>query len=145
MDLTLNRKKYTTKSTIGDLLVNGKKLCDVLEDVVRDKNKDGDLDDAGEEKVFGKTAIPSGKYEIIISFSNRFQKQMPLLLNVKGFEGIRMHSGNQAEDTEGCLILGSANAVDWVSNSKIAYDALMKELKKATKNEKIDITINDLH
>lgn len=144
MDLTLNRKKYTAKSTIGDLLVDGQKICDVLEDVVRDKNKDGDLDDAGEAKVFGKTAIPSGKYEVILSFSNRFQKQMPLLLNVKGFEGIRMHSGNKAEDTEGCLILGTANAADWVSNSKIAYESLMKKLITVTKTQKIFITINDL-
>lgn len=143
MNITLKRKTYTNKSTIGDLSINGVFFCNTLEDVSRDKNKDGDLEDIGEFKVYGKTAIPSGKYEVVITFSNRFKKYMPLLINVKGFAGIRIHKGNKPEDTEGCILLGQNPSIDWISNSSVTVEKFMKILKSVEKKEKIFITIID--
>ena len=141
MNLKLTRKEFTTESTIGQLEIDGNFFCYTLEDVVRDKNNDGDLDDKGEEKVYGKTAIPKGKYEVIINYSERFKQQMPLLLNVKGFEGIRIHKGNSAVDTHGCILLGKSKSKDFIGMSNLAYNEFMTALKKATKGEKIFIEI----
>lgn len=141
MNLKLTRKEFTSESTIGQLEIDGNFFCYTLEDVVRDKNNDGDLDDKGEEKVYGKTAIPKGKYEVIINYSERFKQQMPLLLNVKGFEGIRIHKGNSAVDTHGCILLGKSKSKDFIGMSNLAYNEFMTALKKATKGEKIFIEI----
>lgn len=80
-------------------------------------------------KIHGKTAIPAGKYQVIINFSNRFKKDMPLLLNVPGFEGIRIHCGNTAEDTEGCILLGTSYGKAMVLNSRLAFDSFFPKLQ----------------
>lgn len=141
MELKVIRKTFTDISTIGELSVNGKFFCYTLEDKVRDSNNDGDLLDKGEEKVYGKTAIPKGKYEVIINYSERFKQQMPLLLNVPGFEGIRIHIGNKSEDTHGCLLLGTQKSKDFISNSKTAYTQFISKLRSLSKTEKIFIVI----
>ena len=97
MELELKRHTFKPNYTMGKLLVNGKYFCDVIENTVRDLNMDGDLDDSGEGKIYGKTAIPYGRYEVKITMSNRFKKELPLLIGVKGFDGIRIHSGNYAD------------------------------------------------
>lgn len=142
MILELKRLHKTEKSTIGELSINGVFQCYTLEDVVRDKNNDGDLADVGEEKVYGKTAIPRGTYNVVITMSNRFKKELPLLQNVPGFAGIRIHSGNKAEDTEGCLLLGRAIGVDTVMQSKLAMADFMPKLREGFKNGKVTITIS---
>lgn len=129
MELKVIRETLTEDSTIGKMYINGKYHCFTLEDKVRD------------EKIKNVTAIPKGRYEVIINFSNRFQQQMPLLLNVPNFEGVRIHWGNYSKDTEGCILVGSTKAVNMVGNSRTQYSKLMTELKKATKGEKIFITI----
>jgi len=130
MEIVLNRNTKTDKSTIGDLSINGKFECFTLEDVERDK------------KVYGKTAIPKGRYEVTLTMSNRFKKVLPLINNVPGFEGIRIHSGNTAEHTEGCVLLGITKSTDFVGNSKMAMSRLMTKLEAAAKKEKIFITIS---
>lgn len=91
--------------TISRLYVNGKLFgCNTLEDTDRGLNQSMDLDEIKKKKVYGQTAIPSGSYECVYTYSNRFKKMLPLLLNVKGFEGIRIHSGNSAKDTEGVFL-----------------------------------------
>ena len=134
INLKLIRKTFSSISTIGDLNINGF-FCYTLEDFDRDLNKDGDLNDKGETKVHGKTAIPKGKYDVIINMSNRFKVMMPLLLNVPGFEGVRIHNGNKAEHTEGCILVGSSKANNFVGNSKPTFAKLMKILQdpKVTK------------
>lgn len=138
--LKLVRDTYTSKSTIGRLYINDVFFCDTLEDVCRDNNKDGDLDDAGETKVKAHTAIPSGTYKLIINISNRFKKMMPLLVNVKDYEGVRIHSGNTDADTEGCILVGLTRTRDAIGQSRDAFIKLMAELDKY---KEFEITIID--
>lgn len=136
MELTLNRIFLGSSATIGELWVNDTHLCDTLEDRVRPEG----------EKVYGKTAIPEGTYEMVLSYSPKFKKILPEILNVPNFTGIRIHSLNKAEDSEGCIGVGEWNGKDtnWISNSRIAFNELMSLLQKAADNkEKVAITINN--
>lgn len=142
--MTLRRKWYTPNSTIGELSVNGTFFSYVLEDVCRDKNRDGDLNDPGEAKVQGKTCIPAGSYQVIIDMSTRFKKLMPLVVNVPGFAGIRIHSGNTNADTDGCLLLGTTRSPDFVGNSRDAFAKFMIRLTALLQNGKVTLTIIDL-
>ena len=134
MKLKLIREDYTNVSSIGKLYIDGVLFCYVLEDKVREIN---------EKKVYGKTAIPAGNYKVIMSFSNRFQVYMPELLDVKGFAGIRIHSGNTEIDSLGCLILGYKKGENAVYESKKATTSFYAKLKKVEKKEKITIEIVD--
>lgn len=136
MELTLNRIFLGSSATIGELLINDKHLCDTLEDRVRPEG----------EKVYGKTAIPEGTYEVKLTHSPRFKKILPEILNVPNFSGIRIHTGNSSKDTEGCILVGTwdGEKEDRISNSKVAFNKLMSLLQKAADNkEKITITINN--
>lgn len=137
MELKLNRIFLGSSATIGELLVNDKHLCDTLEDRVRPEG----------EKVYGKTAIPEGTYEVKLTHSPRFKKILPEILNVPNFSGIRIHTGNSSKDTEGCILVGTwdGEKEDWVGSSKIAFDELMTLLEEATNNkEKVTITVKSL-
>lgn len=137
MELTLNRIFLGSSATIGELLINDKHLCDTLEDRVRPEG----------EKVYGKTAIPEGIYEVKLTHSPRFKKILPEILNVPNFSGIRIHTGNSSKDTEGCILVGTwdGEKEDWVGNSRIAFDELMTLLEEATNNkEKVTITVKSL-
>jgi hypothetical protein len=93
-------------------------------------------------KIAGDTAIPRGRYEVIINWSDRFKQYMPLLLNVPGYAGVRIHWGNRKSDTHGCLLLGFENPKDgFMGESVKAYKAFMKVIKAVEKKEKIWITI----
>lgn len=131
MNLLLQRGRSTEKSTPGQLLINGTFECYTLEDIVRPRGM----------KVYGQTAIPAGVYPVVITMSPRFQRLLPALLNVPGFEGIRIHTGNKAEDTDGCILVGDAPASDWVGQSKVAFDRLYTKLRAAT--DPITIEIRD--
>jgi len=125
------RDTYTDKSTIGKLYVNDKFVCDTLEDVSRDLNRDGDLKDHGEIKVFGRTAIPAGRYKAIINISPRFGKLLPRLLNIPGFEGVLIHNGNIPEHSHGCFLVGvRSKKKDFVGSSVLTLGKLMGELSK---------------
>lgn len=145
MHLELTTKFGGPTYTIGDLTINGTFFCNTLEDTIRslvDLNKDGDFDDKGEGKVFGETAIPRGTYKIILTYSKRFKRILPELLNVKGFVGIRMHSGNKAIDTHGCILVGDNTEKGIVTGSKVKELALVKLMQSAIAiGEEITITI----
>lgn len=118
--------------TIGKLYIYGKYFCDTLEDTVRPAGV----------KIPGKTAIPAGKYKIKLTESLRFGKLMPRLENVPGFTGVLIHSGNTAEDTEGCILVGKNDRQGWVSNSKDTFNKLFIVLQEVTKHkEEIWLTI----
>lgn len=129
MELRLKRDLKNESYTLGKLFIDGTEFCYTVEDIIRDKNNDDDLNDPGEEKVHGKTAIPKGEYKVILSMSNRFKKIMPEVLNVPGFAGIRIHSGNTAEDTEGCIIVGTVRTPNGVGMSRDCFTRLMKRLE----------------
>jgi len=118
--------------TIGKLYIEGHYFCDTAEDKVRelvDKNADGDFDDTGEGKVFGLTAIPAGTYKLTLSMSNRFKRVLPEIHVVHGFSGVRIHAGNTAEDSHGCLIVGINDKKGWVSRSRNYETALVAKLQ----------------
>ena len=137
MNINLKRTDFTENSTISDVTINGNWVCYVLEDKDRQGNNAWD----SSLKVKGKTAIPRGTYEIAITFSNRFQKYLPLLIGVPDFEGIRIHPGNKPEDTEGCLLPGQFKNRDMVTSSKAAFSNLFALIQQAVKKEKVFITI----
>ena len=139
MELKLQRSFRSKECTIGILSVDGKFECFICEDYDRGLSQGDTLEVIKKIKVPGKTAIPTGRYEIAVTFSNRFQKPLPLLLNVPGFEGIRIHPGNTAADTEGCLLPGTDHNQNSVSNSRAAFYELFEKIKAA--NEKVFIDI----
>ncbi len=128
MELVLNRQIYSERSTIGELLVNGQWQCWTLEDYFR----------IG-PKAPGATAIPEGRYRVILDFSQRFQRIMPHLLDVPGFTGIRIHPGNTDADTEGCILVGQTRNKDFIGASQLAFRALFAILSAET--EPVFITI----
>lgn len=135
MEITVKRRKPENGCTISEVFVNGIKQCYMLEDVVRPSG----------QKVFGETAIPAGTYQVANTYSPRFGKYLPLLLNVPGFAGVRIHPGNYAKDTEGCLLPGTAIAPGnaMVTNSRVAFEALFAKIKVAEKKERITLTITN--
>ena len=140
MKLTLKRIALRSTYTIGKLYIDDAYFCDTLEDTVRDTNKSGKFDN-GEQKIKGKTAIPYGTYEIKWTYSPRFKKYTPQLMNVPSFEGIRVHAGNTSADTEGCLILGENKQVGKVLNSRATINKFYPIIKEACSDGKVTIEI----
>ena len=126
MELVLNRTYFADDYTIGKLFINGKYFCDTLEDKVR------------EYKIKGETAIPYARYEIILTMSNHFKRVLPQLLYVNGFSGVRIHRGNDKDDTEGCILLGENKEKGKVINST-KYE--MELISKMLNEKSIYITI----
>ncbi len=136
MKLTLQRKWLTEKSTIGELSVNGAFECFALEDQLR----------APGLKVYGKTAIPAGTYEVTYTYSQKFGRNMPLINNVRNYSGVRIHWGNTNKDTLGCPLVGRKRGTDTVLESRAAFAALMEEhLLPAFEREKVFIEIINPH
>lgn len=127
MEVRVKRIFKGAEYTIGKmyLVLDGKEtyLCDTLEDPVRN------LGSNGEGKIYGKTAIPEGEYEFIISHSPKFGYETPLLLNVPYFTWIRIHKGNTPDDTEGCILVGYNKVKGRLVDSTKAFDKLMEILK----------------
>ena len=120
MKLILTRHARRADYTIGRLEdENGKKICDTLEPTWRNYK-------GGELKIPKKSAIPEGSYRVVVTKSRRFQKYLPLLVGIPGFEGVRIHSGNTSRDTEGCILVGHNLQVGKVLWSRITLEKLMK-------------------
>lgn len=131
MKLTLVRTNFTNVATVGELSVDGEFQCFTLEDVVREG-----------PKVMHETAIPAGIYTVEITYSNRFKRDLPLLRAVPGFEGIRIHAGNTAADTSGCILVGVTKGSNLIGSSVKAFDPLYAKLVAAwDRNEDISIEI----
>lgn len=128
MKLTLKRIFKGDTYTIGKLYVDGTYFSDALEDKVIDVDKSGRFDNA-EKKAYGESAIPYGVYKVAITLSPRFRRWLPELLDVPHFEGIRIHRGNTAEDTHGCILVGQNKVKGQVVNSAYTEMELMKRLK----------------
>ena len=130
MKLELKRMFFKDTYTIGQLFVDGQYFCDTLEDVPR------------AVKVQNETCIPTGDYQVSIDFSNRFQRDMPHVLDVPGFDGIRIHSGNTDKDTDGCILVGQNKIKGEVINSRDTFNKLFPLMQNAIKEgEEISISI----
>ena len=120
---------------LGQPLTKGLQICDTLEPTWRDYAN-------GAYKVKGRSAIPEGRYAVVISFSPKFQQWLPILLGVPKFEGIRIHTGNCSEDTEGCILVGKNKLVGQVVDSRIWLHRLKQKIVEAKdKGEPVWITI----
>ena len=120
MKLTLKRIAKRADYTIGRLEdENGVKICDTLEPKYRDYK-------GGELKVPRKSAVPEGTYPVVVTKSKKFGKYLPLLVGVPGFEGIRIHSGNTVNDTEGCILVGQNLIKGKVLLSRLTLEKLMR-------------------
>ena len=129
MLIEVKRFEFKDTHTVGKLYINNSYECFTLEDAVRNGTK-----------VLGKTAIPIGTYKLIIDASTRFKQDMPHILDVPNFTGVRIHAGNTSADTDGCRLLGSTWAgKDFIGNSKIAYKKFFNKLKE---NKTVSITIS---
>ena len=125
MNLTVQRYPSVQGATIGTLSIDGVFECFTLEDDIREVEGLA----VGAWKVDGKTAIPAGKYRVAIDHSTRFGCDMPHVLDVPGFAGIRIHSGNSASDTEGCLLLGQSRTTNGIGASRAALAAFTPKLQ----------------
>lgn len=134
MLLELRRFDLTDAHTIGALtIVGGAFTCYTLEDPVR----------AQGVKIPGGTAIPFGRYRVRLTFSERFQRVLPLLEGVLGFTGIRIHAGNTAADTAGCILVGQRREADAILESRAALEALLPHLEAVAGAEELWIDIVD--
>lgn len=145
MELTLNTKTKLPMKTVGELLIDGVKFCDTLEDRERLAWSLMPFRQLLGTKVFGATAIPAGRYEVVLTYSERFKRTLPLLLKVPQFDSIRIHGGNTEADTEGCILIGKLDPkTQTIYGAKTLglLDKLMARLYPASKTGKIFITVN---
>lgn len=152
MNLNLKRKDFTETYTLGNLFIEDKYFCDTLEDKDRDLDNSMSLEYIKTEKVYGKTAIPRGTYEITLDVvSPKFKDRtwakfcggkLPRLIDVKGYEGVLIHVGNRAEDTLGCILVGQNATNGFINNSTNTFKKLYKLLQDSkNKGEKLIIKI----
>lgn len=152
MEITIKRKYFSPNSTISELFIDNTYQCLILEDKVRDYNTDGDNDDEGENKIYGSTAIPYGKYKIVLepygAIHNSYVKKdwgkagfpgfgkiyrgMLMIVGIKGFSRVHIHIGNKISDTLGCPLTGTKSNIEvdpyTVSGSTAAYVGLYKKV-----------------
>lgn len=124
MKLKLVRDDMQPGCTLGKLYIEDAYFCETLEDTDRKL-------ECGGEKVHGETAIPRGTYKVVINWSNRFKRELPQVLDVPGFEGIRIHGGNFPADTLGCVLVGSRRRDGSILNSRATLEKLMAHLEAA--------------
>jgi hypothetical protein len=140
MEINITRAPSVKGATIGRLSVDGLFLCYTLEDEVREPNTKQDghpypyisvSDWVASWKIQNKTAIPRGRYRVVVNFSPHFQKELPELCDVPGFSGVRIHSGNSAADTEGCILVGLTTEANLIYHSKDAFKLLFPKIQAA--------------
>jgi hypothetical protein len=122
--LTVLRNPSENGATVSEMLLDGVPECFVLEDEIREVEGVP----VSQWKVKGASAIPAGKYRVVLTMSNRFKKVLPELLEVPGFSGVRIHAGNDKDDTEGCLLVGQERGSETVTRSRDAMVELMAAL-----------------
>lgn len=138
MKIELDRVQSDADVTLGAITVDGDFECWCCEDAVREVPGQP----VSAWKIPGKTAIPRGTYRVQISMSARFKRDLPQLLDVPGFTGIRIHPGNTADDTEGCLLPGLDRHGKSVGRSRAAFDALFIKIKDAARRgEQVTIEV----
>ena len=141
MELLLKRPNTDADTVISDLYINGNFFCNVLEDKDRGLFSFMPLEELKAKKIKTKTAIPYGEYEVALTFSNKFQTYLPLVMNVPAFDGIRMHAGNSNVDTDGCLLVGTKNSETTIKDSRVTLEKLIDVISETLKKEKVKLFI----
>jgi hypothetical protein len=142
MELLIKRLWKTDSYSGGKLWINGKYFSFTIEDADRGLSDNMDVKDILKVKKQNITAIPTGRYQVAMTYSNRFKRYMPQVLGVKGFEGIRIHVANKATDVEGCIGLAYEDSSDgFAGNSRTACIEFEKQIKLIERKEKIWLTI----
>lgn len=150
MEIIIERAWKKADYTIGRLFVNGERICESLEDT--DRGLKSSFTDAAIKaiKIAGKTAIPTGTYKVVLSVSPKFKNKswamkygglVPEIVGVKGYVGIRFHPGANAEQTEGCPLVGENKVKGGLINSQKTYCELMDKYFIPAWNRKEEITI----
>lgn len=142
MKIDVKRIQLANNYTIGKMYLNNEYFCDTLEDTDRGLKQDLPIEENERRKVKGQTAIPVGHYNVYLTFSPRFKKQMPLINNVPAFEGVRIHAGNTQQDTEGCILVGKRNGGTLIF-SRDTFARLFNRIDEAlAKGEAVTIEIS---
>ena len=153
MELKVKRKAFEKDYTIGDLYIDGKFFSNTIEDCDRGLTQDMPLDDIKAKKIYGKTAIPKGTYDIDMntvspkfkdrSWAKPYGGKLPRLIEVKGFEGVLLHVGNTASDSSGCLLVGKNSIKGMITDSTRTFHTLMSKylLPAKVQGERITMTI----
>lgn len=148
INLRLKRTYRGVSYTIGKLYLNDKYICDTLEDVDRGLKSTMSIEEIKKTKIYGDTAIPTGKYKVNMntvspkfkdrSWAKPYDGKLPRLIDVQGFSGVLIHVGNKPADTLGCILVGENKVKGQVINSTVTFNKLMAELRK---DHDIELTI----
>ena len=143
MTIRIDRKWKKAEYTISKVYINGRYFgCNALEDTDRGLLQTMQITELQRRKIKGKTAIPRGYYDVRITYSPKYKRMMPLVVDVPGYSGIRIHSGNSAKDTEGCILFGKNDMVGWISDSKYWTDKICRLIETAlNKGEKVTLIV----
>ena len=123
---------------MGCLSIDGVPFCDTLEPTDRQLDV---LTMRPEQKIYGRTAIPTGIYPVVLTYSAKFRQTLPLLLRVPYFEGVRIHAGNSAKDTAGCILVGRRISPGQLSSSRFMLQQLLTQLAHLNPGEGITLTV----
>lgn len=143
MVIRIDRRWKKAEYTVSRVYINGVYFgCNALEDTDRGLLQTMQLSELQRRKIKGKTAIPRGYYDVRITYSQKYKRMMPLVVDVPAFSGIRLHSGNSAKDTEGCILFGKNDKVGWISDSRYWTNKIYNEIDRALqRKEKVTLIV----
>ena len=128
MKIKVDRIYKGESYTIGKMYLNGEYFCDTLEDAIRPV------------KIPNETSIPAGTYKVEVTYSPRFKRNLPLLVDVPNYTGIRIHNGSNKDHTSGCILVGFNTAKGKLTNSRKTSDQLTEKLKSLSEPIEIEIS-----
>ena len=142
MKIEVKRYLLEKDFTVGNLYIDGKRICETMEDRDRNLTDTKTEEENMKMKMYGKTAIPIGTYKLTIDYSNKYNKMLPHILDVKAFDGIRIHSLNFASESLGCIGPGIFNGVNAVTYSRATMSKIQPMIQAAIDNgEKVTIDV----
>jgi hypothetical protein len=141
MELTVIRKEFYDDRVVGELYTNDKFFSYTLEDTDRDLTNQDSVTKLKSTKIAKRTAIPYGRYRVILSYSIKLKRYLPLILDVPQWRGIRLHAGADPTYSSGCVLLGLERKGNSLYKIKAAEQALVKLLNSINMTEAIYITI----
>lgn len=128
MKIKVDRIYKGESYTIGKMYLNGEYFCDTLEDAIRPV------------KIPNETAIPAGTYKVEVTYSPRFKRNLPLLVDVPNYTGIRIHNGSNKDHTSGCILVGFNTSKGILSDSRKISDQLTNLLESLSEPIEIEIS-----